>query len=204
MAADLSLAFGLEGEVYGFGISGDGFRDRVPEAALALAVSRDGGRSFAARSLLGETVDHADGSFSVSDKPWMAIDRGRESRFRGSLYFAWTRIRVRRHADGYDLERDLVFSFSRDSGRSHSDPLSIASSGGGAQIAVRPGGPVDLVWLEEGEDRSGRVLHRVSRDGGRSFSAERAIVKLDEDSESLDHLDNRARPRAPPDFSRKP
>jgi hypothetical protein len=186
MAADLSLAFGLEGELYGFGISGDGFRDRVPEAALALAVSQDGGRTFTPRALLGESVDHADGTFSVSDKPWMAIDRGPESPFRGSLYFAWTRIRVRRSQGDYDLERDLVFSYSRDSGRSHSEPLSIAESGGGAQIAVRPNGLVDLVWVEEEENRSGRVLHRVSRDGGATFSASMAIETLDDVSESLD------------------
>jgi len=186
MAADLSLAFGLEGELFGFGVSGDGFRDRVPEAALALAVSDDGGRTFAPRGLLGETVDHEDGAFSVSDKPWMAVDRGSESPFRGSLYFAWTRIRVRKLPDGYDLERDLVFSYSRDSGRSHSEPFSIAASGGGAQIAVGPQGIVDLVWVEEDENRSGRVLHRVSRDGGRTFSPANAIETLDDDTESLD------------------
>ncbi|HLE69208.1 MAG TPA: sialidase family protein [Vicinamibacteria bacterium] len=186
MAADLSLAFGLGGELFGFGISGDSLRHRVPEAALALAVSEDGGRTFAPRALLGETVDHADGAFSVSDKPWMAIDRGSESRFRGSLYFAWTRIRVRKLADGYHLERELVFSYSRDSGRSHSDPLSIAESGGGAQLAVRPDGIVDLVWVEEEENRSRRVLHAFSRDGGRNFSAAEAIEALDGSAESID------------------
>lgn len=186
IAADLSLAFGLEGELFGFGISGDGFRDRVPEAALALAVSRDGGRTFTPRALLGESVDHADGTFSVSDKPWMAIDRGPESPFRGGLYFAWTRTRVRKLPDGYDVERELVFSFSRDSGQSRSQPLSIAESGGGAQIAVRPNGVVDLVWVEEEENRSGRVLHRVSGDGGATFSASKAIEALDDESESLD------------------
>lgn len=186
MAADLSLVFGLEGELYGFGISGDGLRDRVPEAALALAVSEDGGRTFAPRALLGETVDHEDGSFSVSDKPWMAIDRDPGSPFRGSLYFAWTRVRVRRLPDGYHLDRDLVFSVSRDSGRSHSEPISIAASGGGAQIAARPGGIVDLVWVEEEETRSPRVLHRLSRDGGRTFSDAKAIDVLGEASESFD------------------
>ena len=186
MAADLSLAFGLGGELYGFGISGDGFRDRVPEAALALAVSEDGGRTFAPRAVLGESVDHDDGSFSVSDKPWMAIDRGSESPFRGSLYFAWTRIRVRGLKDGYDLERNLVVSYSRDSGRSQSEPLSIAVSGGGAQIAVRPDGTVDLVWVQEEENRSGRVLHAFSRDGGKSFSPPKAIESLSDAAESLD------------------
>jgi len=186
MAADLSLAFGLEGELYALGISGDGMREKVPEAALALAVSSDGGRSFAPRALLGETIDHPDGSFSVSDKPWMAFDRGPESPFRGSLYFAWTRIRVRKRADGYDLERDLVFSFSRDSGKTHAEPFPIAASGGGAQIAARPDGIVDLVWVEEHEERSPSVLHASSRDGGRSFSTPIAIETVGSAEESLD------------------
>ncbi len=155
MAADLSLAFGLEGELYGFGISGDGLRDRVPEAALALAVSRDGGRSFTPRSLLGETLDHADGSFSASDKPWIAIDRGSESFTSGEVSispgagFACASCRAATTSSGISSSRS-----PRDSGRTYSEPLPIARAGGGAQIAVRPGGLVDLVWLEEGEDRS--------------------------------------------------
>jgi len=186
MAADLSLAFGLEGELYGFGISGDGFRDRVPEAALALAVSEDGGRTFTPRALLGESVDHADGAFSVSDKPWLAIDRHPGSPFRGNLYFVWTRIDVRKRDAGYDLDPELVFSVSRDRGGSPSAPLSIAESGSGAQIAVRPDGTVDLVWVEEEEDRSPRVLHALSHDGGATFTEPKAIESLDEASESLD------------------
>jgi hypothetical protein len=186
MAADLSLAFGLDGKLYALGISGDGMREKVPEAALALAVSTDGGRSFGPRSLLGETVDHPDGSFSVSDKPWMGLDRGTESPYRGSLYFAWTRIRVRKRADGYDLERDLVFSYSRDSGRTPSRPIPVAKGGAGAQIAVRPDGVVDLVWVEEDEERSSRVLHGFSRDGGRSFSTPAAIESVAGAEESFD------------------
>lgn len=186
MAADLSLVFGLDGELYGFGISGDSFRDQVPEAALAVAVSEDGGITFAPRALLGESVDHPDGSFSVSDKPWMTADRGPESPFRGSLYFAWTRIHVRKRDAGYELAPTLVFSVSRDQGRSHAEPLSIAESGSGAQIAVRRDGTIDLVWVEEEANRSGRVLHAFSRDGGASFSGREAIESLVETEESLD------------------
>jgi hypothetical protein len=186
MAADLSLQFGLEGELYAFGLSGEGYRDRVPDAALALGLSEDGGRSFAPRALLGESVDAPDGSFFVSDKPWMAIDRGAGSPFRGSLYFAWTRIRVKKLVDGYELDRELVFSFTRHSGQRPSDPIAIARSGGGAQIAVGPDGALDLVWVEEEEERSPRVVHAVSRDGGRSFSRPSTLETLEERSESLD------------------
>lgn len=189
MAADLSLAFSPHGAVLLFGISGDSARSvgprlSVPEAALALAVSTDGGRTFAPRALVGRPEDVSPTAFEVSDKPWMTVDRHPESPYQGSLYLAWTRVSVRLDTDALSITRRLVLSLSRDEGRRIAPPVFIAEEGLGAQLAVRADGTLDVVWLEADSARTG-VLHAASHDGGATFSPPVVLERTADSAETL-------------------
>jgi hypothetical protein len=190
MAADLSLAFGPDGAVFLMGISGDTVRGRVPEAALALAISVDGGASFAPHALFGASRDLSSTEFVVSDKPWIVVDGRPRSPHRGSLYLAWTEVFVRREGDGFVISRRLALASSRDGGRTASPLRSIADGGLGAQLAVRPDGTLDVVWLDvepaAGSEAVSRVLHATSRDGGRTFSPPQPIESVADSAAGLD------------------
>lgn len=189
MAADLTLAFSPQGEAFLFGISGDSARviapgRSIPEAALALAASQDGGRSFTPRALLGQGKETSATAFTVSDKPWMTVDHRTESPHHGSLYLAWTRVAVRLDTEPLTITRRLVLSVSRDRGHTFSPPLSIAEEGMGAQLAVRPGGALDVLWLEA-DGAPARVLHAASHDGGASFSEPMVVESAADTTETL-------------------
>lgn len=190
MAADLSIAFGHDGAAYLFGISGDSVRAGVPDAALALAVSTDGGQSVRPLALLGKSVEYSLTAFDVSDKPWMIADRKPRSPFYGNLYFAWTRVSVRLDTDPFTITRQLVLSYSADQGQTFSSPVHIADEGMGAQLAARPDGALHVVWLGmtefDGGGEIARIMHASSTDGGRTFSQPEIIESVSDTTETID------------------
>ena len=167
------IAFGHDGTAYFLGISGDSVRAGIPDAALALAVSEDGGESVRPLALLGKSIEYSPGVFDVSDKPWIVADRMPRSPFLGNLYVAWTRVSVRMDTDPFTITRKLVLSYSGDQGRSFSSEMFIADEGMGAQLAVHPDGALNVVWLgmtpDDGGGEIAEILHARSTDGGHTF-----------------------------------
>ena len=96
-----SLSFDRDGHVLLAGLYGDDIWDgvEVPKAAIALAVSEDGGRVFRPRELYGEEVEYSPTHFVGSDKPWMIVDHRHASPYEGSVYLVWTRVTVRLDPD---------------------------------------------------------------------------------------------------------
>lgn len=190
MAADLSIAFGHDGTAYFLGISGDSVRAGIPDAALALAVSENGGESVRPLALLGKSIEYSPGVFDVSDKPWIAVDRRPSSPFFGNLYVAWTRVSVRIDKDPFTITRKLVLSYSGDQGQSFSSEVFIADEGMGAQLAVRRDGALDVVWLSvteiDGGGEIAEILHARSIDGGHTFSQPGIIDSAPDTTETFD------------------
>lgn len=190
MAADLSIAFGHKGAAYFFGISGDSIRTQIPDAALALAVSSDGGLSARPLALLGKSIEYSPTAFDVSDKPWIIADRMPRSPFLGNLYAAWTRVSVRLDTEPFTITRKLVLSYSGDQGQSFSSEVFIADEGMGAQLAVGPNGALDVVWLGmteyDGGGEIAQILLTSSTDGGRTFSQPELIGTAPDTTETID------------------
>ena len=184
MAADASLSFDHEGHVLLAGLYGDDIWDgvEVPKAAIALAVSEDGGGVFRPREVYGEEVEYSPTHFVGSDKPWMIVDHGQTSPYEGSVYLVWTRVTVRLDPDPPVITRALVLSFMRRDGSVMSQPNTIANGGHGAQIAVRRDGTVDVVWLQEDETSSSQshpeLVYASSSNGGSTFSSPVTLASL--------------------------
>jgi hypothetical protein len=156
---------------------------RLDEAAgtftehVGTRVSTDGGGSFAAFGT-AERVVLRGPSAEALDKEWIAID-ATNGRFGGSAYQAW----VHNRSDGTN---DLLFSASRDEGKTYPAPLLLQHARRAkqrgleeyAQLAVRPNGSVVAVWNGL---RGGRpaILEALSGNGGASFSRPRPVVDLD-------------------------
>jgi hypothetical protein len=114
------------------------------------------------------------------DKPWLAVD-GTHGRFGGSAYLTWSRND--QHLDGR-VFTTLFLARSRDGGATYSKPVVIAPRAQRpdeiehySQVAVRPGGTVDVVWNDLWRGNPA-VVHAASDDGGVTFSAARPVVVL--------------------------
>jgi hypothetical protein len=107
------------------------------------------------------------------DKPYIVAD-ATHSKYAGNLYVGWTEFSPAKSI--------MLFSRSTDGGKTWSKPIEISTREGlprddngaveGFTGAVGTDGTLYVVWC----DISGVVL-AVSRDGGRSFSHSRTIVK---------------------------
>jgi len=116
------------------------------------------------------------------DKPWLAIDTTGGT-FNGAAYLVW----VRQHLD--TGQHEVLVSVSRDHGRTYAPPVLLDTSsradrgelGENPQVAVRPGGTVDVVWngVRDGQPV---ILHAWSTDGGASFSLPETVVRLRPDA----------------------
>ncbi len=107
------------------------------------------------------------------DKPYIVAD-ATHSKFAGNLYIGWTEFSLQKSV--------MLFSRSTDGGNSWSKPIEISTRAGlprddngaveGFTGAVAADGTLYVVWC----DLSG-IVFAVSRDGGRSFSRSRTVVK---------------------------
>jgi hypothetical protein len=186
LAGDPVVAAGRDGLVlYGtLALSVDDAAGTITEV-VGTRVSTDAGRTFTAfgtahRIVLPICAFTTCGPPSeFLDKEWLAVD-ATHGPFGGSAYLAWVHFRPD------NTTQDLLFSVSRDGGKTYSRPLvlqrSVSADLAGleeyAQLAVRPDGTVDAVWngLRHGKPM---ILHAVSRNGGASFSQPTPIVRLD-------------------------
>jgi hypothetical protein len=149
-------------------------------------VSSDGGRSFTAFGTAQRIVTRLPNIEAPLDKEWLAVD-ATDGAFGGSAYLIWDHVRP-------DGAQDLLFSASRDGGRTYPPPLVLQHARQldlrglvvEAQLAVRPNGNVVAVWnwLRRGQ---AVILQAASRDGGASFSRPTAVVRLGPGASELDN-----------------
>jgi hypothetical protein len=194
-SGDPSVAFDSGGEAYLFCLAfnrGTPTSDSgLPASGLFLFRSADGGASW---NFPGSPVKQSpgDGSDNIGllDKPYMAADTGKGSRFRDRLYVAWAEYNVDFSAD------PIGFAWSDDHGATWN--LVPAISGTSAELCpvtfdgspagtcnanqfpqpfTAPNGDLYVVFqnfnnaVGAGGDNHNQILIVKSTDGGQSFSA---------------------------------
>ena len=134
--------------------------------------SLDGGQTWEKDA--STVIAHpSDPGIPFEDKPYIVADTT-NSKYAGNLYVGWTE---------FSLEKSIMlFSRSTDSGKTWSKAIEISTREGlprddngaveGFTGAVAGDGTLYVVW----SDISG-VIFAVSKDGGRSFSRSRTILK---------------------------
>jgi hypothetical protein len=178
---DDAVVFGRDGTAFHAYIAFDGIRVERPERAwsgIFVRSTRDG----AAWSEPIAVVDHINTAIPFEDKPWIGVDRGATSPHRGNLYIAWTRFDVY-GSDNPAHRSRILFSRSRDSGRTFSTPLEISDESGDARDsdgtvegvvpAVGPAGEVYLAWAGP----KGVVIDK-STDGGWTFGKDVRVTDM--------------------------
>ena len=178
VSGDVSVAYDNQGRAFLCYIA---FDKLGTENYWAHGATRNG--IFVRRSLDGGKTWEKDASVVIAhptepgipfeDKPYIVAD-ATHSKYAGNLYIGWTE---------FSLDKSIMlFARSTDGGRTWSKPLEISTREGlprddngaveGFTGAVASDGTLYVVWC----DISGIVL-AVSKDGGRSFSRSRTIVK---------------------------
>lgn len=134
--------------------------------------SLDGGRTWEHDDI--PIIEHEnETSPTWEDKPYLVTD-DTHSRYAGNLYVGWTRWTV--------TDSEIWFVRSTDDGRTWSKPIEIDRHPGlprddngaleGFAGTVAPDGTLYVIWAADGW-----LQFAVSRDGGRSFSAPRNIIR---------------------------
>lgn len=134
--------------------------------------SLDGGKKWEPRLVAVDSQATKPG-VPFEDKPYIVADNTRGP-FGGNLYIGWTEWRL--------TESVILFSRSTDDGVTWSKPVDISEvhglprddNGGleGFDGTVTPDGVLHVVWTNGDE-----IVYRCSRDGGRTFTPERDILK---------------------------
>ena len=178
VSGDVSVAYDNQGRAFLCYIA---FDKLGTENYWAHGATRNG--IFVRRSLDGGKTWEKDASVVIAhptepaipfeDKPYIVAD-ATHSKYAGNLYIGWTEFLLDKSI--------MLFARSTDGGRTWSKPLEISTREGlprddngaveGFTGAVASDGTLYVVWC----DISGIVL-AVSKDGGRSFSRSRTIVK---------------------------
>lgn len=176
-SADPVVAFGPDGRAYFASLALVDVSVKRWLSLVVLRTSDDGGKSFPASRVLARSRHK--GKFSPEalfeslfndsaafyDKEWLAVD-ATQGPFSGTVYVTWDTIKA--------LSSKLMLTRSTNRGVNFSKPLKI-SSGVLSQIAVRPDGTVDLLWMkstdiDEFVSGGSNFYHASSKDGGASFS----------------------------------
>ena len=152
---DDAIVIAADGTAHHSYISFNGLREKRPETptnGIFVTTSSDSGVSW---SDPVPVLEHRNSITPFEDKPYLVVDRGRESRYRDTVYLAWTRFDVYGSRDPGDRSHIFV-SHSLDRGRSFTAPVRVSDVGGdaldsdgtleGAVPAVGINGEVFLVW----------------------------------------------------------
>lgn len=108
------------------------------------------------------------------DKPYVIADNNPHSPYFGNLYVGWTQDRM--------TDAAIIFSRSTDDSASWSKPIQISDSSlprddngmtEGFDAVVTPNGTLHAIWSGENND----IEYTESRDGGRTFTHNREIVR---------------------------
>src|SRR2546428_2312772 len=165
--ADPSIAADANGVFYYAYLDVNGPTSTVKHVDLLVARSTDGGRTFPAYSVAAVQTE----TFPDIDKPYMGVDVGSKSRFKGAIYVSFT------HA-----EADIRVVTSRDGARTWSAPSVLESSQGvtfvqGSLPVVAPDGSVYVFWAKY-DLGSGPTNIRFARsqDGGKSWTVPQDVA----------------------------
>jgi hypothetical protein len=178
---DDAVVFGADGTAFHSYISFDGIRVERPERAwsgIFVRSTKDGLTWHAPVAV----VDHINTAIPFEDKPWVGVDRSASSPHRGHVYVAWTRFDVYGSEDPAHRSR-IMFSRSRDGGRSFSVPLEISDESGnaidsddtveGVVPSTGPAGEVYVAWAGP----KGLYFDK-STDGGANFGKDTLISAM--------------------------
>jgi Neuraminidase (sialidase) len=134
--------------------------------------SLDGGKTWEAEHIPVAEQPSTSG-IPFEDKPYIVADNSK-SRYAGNLYIGWTRWRL--------TDSQMVISRSTDDGKSWTVPTEIDAHPGlprddngaaeGFDGVVGPDGKLYAIWSQDNE-----IMLTTSRDGGKSFSRSRPILK---------------------------
>ncbi len=176
---DDAVYFSDDGTAYHTHLSFVGIRDARParaESGILLESSKDGGLIW---NESVPAINHINSVIPFEDKPGIVVDNAPESKYKGSVYLAWTRFDVYGSADP-DCHSHIYFSRSIDGGKTFSMPFRISAASGdcrdsdntveGAVPAVGSKGEVYVVWAGP----LGLVF-RKSLDGGLTFGKDKVI-----------------------------
>jgi len=134
--------------------------------------SVDGGKTWEANHI--PVIEHAtEPGMPWEDKPYIVSDTSKGP-YTGNLYVGWTRWTL--------IDSEILLSRSTDDGQTWSKPIEIDSRPGlprddngaaeGFAGAVSPDGTLYAVWSEDND-----IVLASSRDGGKSFSPARPIIR---------------------------
>jgi hypothetical protein len=178
---DDAVAFAADGTAFHSYISFDGIRVERPERAWSGIFMRSTKDGLTWHSPVA-VVDHINTAIPFEDKPWLGVDRSDSSPHRGNVYVAWTRFDVYGSEDPAHRSR-IMFSRSRDGGRTFTVPLEISDESGDARDSddtvegvvpsIGPDGEVYVAWAGP----KGLYFDK-STDGGHTFGTDTLISAM--------------------------
>ena len=134
--------------------------------------SLDGGKTWEADHIPVAEQTSSPG-IPFEDKPYIVADNTK-SKYAGILYIGWTRWRI--------ADSQMVLSRSTDDGKTWSQPIEIDAHPGlprddngaaeGFDGVVGPDGKLYAIWSQDSA-----IMFITSRDGGKSFSRARPIIR---------------------------
>lgn len=179
---DDAVYFSSDGTVYHIHLSFIGIRVSRPKRAangMMVESSSDGGLTW---SEPVAAINHENTVIPFEDKPGIVVDNAAGSKYKGTVYVAWTRFDVYGSKDP-ECRSHIYFTRSTDGGKSFAMPERISDSAGdcqdsdntveGAVPAVAPNGDVYVVWAGP----LGLVFKK-STDGGQTFGKEKVISQM--------------------------
>lgn len=115
----------------------------------------------------------------MQDKPWMAVDENKKSKYKGRIYLSWTEFDAYESSNPADSSR-IRFAYS-DGGDSFSKAITVSDTSGdaidddktaeGATIAVGKDGTLYMFWA-----RNGKIYMDQSTDGGITWGKDKVIA----------------------------
>lgn len=179
ISGDVSVAFDRQGNAYLCYIAFDKlgtisyWGHNATRNGIFVRRSEDGGKTWGKEP--GVVFAHpTEPGIPFEDKPYILVDdtQGPHS---GNLYVGWTEFRL--------TESVMLFSRSRDQGRTWSTPITISTHPGlprddngaveGFEGAVGADSALYVVWAD-----GQHIVFTRSRDGGRSFEPSRDIIDI--------------------------
>lgn len=179
---DDAVYFSNDGTVYHIHLAFAGIRVARPtraENGMMVESSIDGGLTWSASVA---AINHENTVTPFEDKPGIVVDNAPGSKYKGTVYVAWTRFDVYGSNDP-DCHSHIYFTRSTDGGKSFAMPVRISDGAGdcrdsdntveGAVPAVGPNGDVYVVWAGP----LGLVFKK-STDAGLTFGKEKVISQM--------------------------
>jgi hypothetical protein len=116
---------------------------------------------------------------TTNDKPWITIDNNPGSKFRGSIYTAWSDLSAlvpSENTPELEAKEYISLGVSRDGGKTSEQPVRAVETPGNHDagfpgMAVRPNGRLDITFNGAMRFESRQAIsHVFSDDGGKTFS----------------------------------